>query len=358
MLLPNTDSFLLTRRRNVGSDFLTPIEETTVAASETQSAVTESPLLMGTFVDYRRMLLPNKQSFLLTRKKTITRDVSTTTEVTTVVIPDEFPTDAPLIRPREVSFGYRRMVLPNKQSFLLARKQTVSRNISTTTEITTVVVPDELPAGGVSPEGPVETAIGDVDRRKFIKIAGIAGAGLIASQLMPNKAEALILGSSPTTGVVGVKNAANVRINPATEETLATVLKTSDLTFDAGSLEVKVTSMPTGSSSFSDSGNVARSGLVDSDRHVQVDVLSSALPSSASTETTLQTISFGGFKFTLRLATVGDVDYIGEASIGTATSAASWRIKRVDSTTGTVIQWAGTGVFNQVWDNRASLSYS
>lgn len=167
------------------------------------------------------------------------------------------------------------------------------------------------------------------------------------------------MGSSPTTGVVGVKNASNTRINPATEETVSSLLKTSDLTFDTGSLQVKVTSLPaTGSGSFSDSGGVDKKGLVDTDRHVQVDVLSSALPSSASTETTLQTISFGGFKFTLRLATVGSVDYVGEAAIGTATSAASWRIKKIDSTSGTVLQWAGTGVFDQVWDNRASLSYS
>lgn len=201
-------------------------------------------------------------------------------------------------------------------------------------------------------------SVDDHKKRTFLKVAGVAGAGLVASQLLPHKASALVMGSSPTTGIVGVKNSSNARINPATEETLSDLLKTSDLTFDAGSLEVKITSLPTNSNSFSDSGDIAKSGLVDGDRHVQVDVLSSALPSSASTETTLQTISFGGFKFTLRLATAGDVDYVGEAAIGTATSAASWRIKKVDNTSGIVLQWAGTGLFDQVWDNRASLSYS
>ncbi len=177
--------------------------------------------------------------------------------------------------------------------------------------------------------------------------------------VLPKKAKALILGSSPTTGVVGVKDSTNTRINPATEETLDEVLKTSDLTFDSGALEVKIASTAgEGSSSFSDSGDVARSALVDGDRHVQVDVLSSALPATASTEDTLQTISFGGFKFTLRLETVGDIDYIGEANIGTATSAASWRIKRIDSSSGMVLEWASTGAFDQVWDDRATLSYS
>lgn len=204
-----------------------------------------------------------------------------------------------------------------------------------------------------------QSGVSDEQKRNFLKVASIAGAGIMASQMLPKKASALIMGSSPTTGVVGIKNASNTRINPATEETVSSILKTSDLTFDAGSLQVKVTSVSgEGSSSFSNSSNVAKSGLVDADRHVQVDVLSSALPSAASTETTLQTISFGGFKFTLRLATVGDVDYVGEASIGSATSAAAWRIKKVDNTSGIVLQWAGTGVFDQVWDNRASLSYS
>ncbi len=257
----------------------------------------------------------------------------------------------------------RRMFLQNEHSFLLLRRQSVRSSFSPAIETSTLEVREvqSVTALPTPPEEVVveEAVVGDTNKRSFLKVAGIAGVGLVASQLLPNKASALIMGSSPTTGVVGMKNAANARINPATEETLSTVLKTSDLTFNAGSLEVKVTSMPTGSNSFSDSGNVAKSGLVDADRHVQVDVLSSALPSSASTETTLQTISFGGFKFALRLATVGDIDYVGEASTGSATSGASWRIKRVDSTTGTVIQWAdGNSNFDNIWDNRASLSYS
>ncbi|MEX2007531.1 MAG: hypothetical protein WD992_02045, partial [Candidatus Levyibacteriota bacterium] len=66
-----------------------------------------------------------------------------------------------------------------------------------------------------------------------------------------------------------------------------------------------------------------------------------------------------------RLATdVGDanIDYVGEANIGTAITTASWRIKKIDSTSGIIIQWAGpdapgAGVFDQIWNNRASLDY-
>jgi len=50
---------------------------------------------------------------------------------------------------------------------------------------------------------------------------------------------------------------------------------------------------------------------------------------------------------------------VGEAAIGTATSDNKWRIKKIDSTSGVVIQWAqGTAGFDYIWDNRASLTYS
>ena len=257
------------------------------------------------------------------------------------------------------------MFLPNADSFILIRRLIVEP------DFTTEAVPIKRKASdgvnvvdaihqSVESTNSEQSKVKDQSKRNFLKVAGVAGASIVASQLLsPKKTSALIMGSSPTTGVVGVKNATNTRINPATEETVSSLLKPSDLTFDTGSLQVKVTSLPSdSSSSFSDSGSVDKKGLVDSDRHVQVDVLSSALPTTASTETTLQTISFGGFKLTLRLATVGEVDYVGEAAIGTATSAASWRIKKIDSTSGIIITWAGTGVFDQVWDNRASLSYS
>ena len=249
------------------------------------------------------------------------------------------------------------MFLPNSHSFLLVK----SRSSKPAIQSGIIGIQESVPTGASGPlsSDSRKPTIRDKDKRTFLKAAGIAGLSIIASLFLPKKADALIMGSSPTTGVVGVKNSTNARINPATEETVSSLLKPGDLTFDAGALQVKVTSVSgAGSSSFSDSGGVAKSGLVDADRHVQVDVLSSTLPTTASTETTLQTISFGGYKFALRLATVGEVDYVGEAAIGTATSAASWRIKRVDSTTGIIIQWAGTGVFDQIWNNYASLSYS
>lgn len=63
--------------------------------------------------------------------------------------------------------------------------------------------------------------------------------------------------------------------------------------------------------------------------------------------------------YTQLIDDAGMLIYIGEAVPGTATSAASWRIKRVDITNDpdVTIAWAGTG-FTNIWDNRAALSYS
>src|SRR3989344_2211479 len=257
------------------------------------------------------------------------------------------------------------MVLPNSHSFLLIRRTVVEPSLAPETEH---VVATALQSADLE-----QPNVKDRDKRNFLRVAGIAAAAGVIALVSPRKAQALIMGSSPTTGVVGVKDSAEARINPATEETVsslateataATLLKTTDLTLDAGSLQVKVTSLPTGSSSFSDSGDVAKSALVDANRHVQVDVLSSELPTAASTETTLETISFGGVQFALRLATdTGDsnIDYVGEAAVGTLNSEGGWRIKRINSTSGIVIEWAnGTEGFDvsHIWNNRESLTYS
>lgn len=50
--------------------------------------------------------------------------------------------------------------------------------------------------------------------------------------------------------------------------------------------------------------------------------------------------------------------YVGEASPGIATSSAAWRIKRVENSTGHVLWASGNVLFDKVWDDRASLSYS
>jgi hypothetical protein len=71
-------------------------------------------------------------------------------------------------------------------------------------------------------------------------------------------------------------------------------------------------------------------------------------------------MSFAGAKF-LRLDDASEtVTYIGYGLIGTADSAAAWKIIRMTTTgTETVIEYAdGNNNFDNVWSDRASLSYS
>jgi hypothetical protein len=94
----------------------------------------------------------------------------------------------------------------------------------------------------------VDKSTVDENKRMFMKVAGVAGIGLAAGALFPKSAEAYVAGSTPTSNVVGSKDASNVRINPAKEDgNLATIAgkdfatqttlaamkaKTDQLTFD------------------------------------------------------------------------------------------------------------------------------
>lgn len=53
------------------------------------------------------------------------------------------------------------------------------------------------------------------------------------------------------------------------------------------------------------------------------------------------------------------LSYIGKAIPGSLTSAPLWQIKRLDETTGMITTFAdGNAEFDNIWDDRASLSYS
>lgn len=54
-----------------------------------------------------------------------------------------------------------------------------------------------------------------------------------------------------------------------------------------------------------------------------------------------------------------NIIYIGQAAIGSATDASVWRIKRVNTSSGAVIDWLdGDSSFDNTWDDRESGSYS
>ena len=68
-------------------------------------------------------------------------------------------------------------------------------------------------------------------------------------------------------------------------------------------------------------------------------------------------------QYQLLLDEVGTLTYVGEAAPGSATSAAVWRIFRLDETGSgdeeLIKKFAsGSTNFDQIWDNRLALSYS
>lgn len=178
----------------------------------------------------------------------------------------------------------------------------------------------------------------DGDKRAFFKVAGIAGAGLIASQLIPKKAEALIMGSTPAANVVGVKNSSDARIDPATETTLAAIqAKTTNLTFDgsnnlmtsttlAGSMALKDTTSTEVNPATDDSAMLLRRLVKQSDslavvdsaqrQKVTIDSISGSLTlgtiTTVSTVTAVTTVSTVATVSTLTSATnlvaLGGVD--------------------------------------------------
>ncbi|MCE9628791.1 MAG: hypothetical protein K8Q91_02225 [Candidatus Vogelbacteria bacterium] len=112
--------------------------------------------------------------------------------------------------------------IPEKYSFKLVSLSEL-KNLSSSKDSLAVssgleISPETIPATS-SPDQEI-----DNNKRNFLKIAGIAGLGLVASQILPKKADALIMGSTPSSSVVGIKDDTNTRINPATEETLTSLL--------------------------------------------------------------------------------------------------------------------------------------
>ncbi len=105
------------------------------------------------------------------------------------------------------------MLLPNRYSFTIVKKKNLNKDKVFST-LESDIVEDKKNNVNVD----------DSDRRNFLKILGGAGVSAAVLSMIPNKAQALIIGSSPTAGIVGVKNASNIGVNPATEDgNLATI---------------------------------------------------------------------------------------------------------------------------------------
>ncbi len=202
-------------------------------------------------------------------------------------------------------------ILPSKFSFKLVSKNDVgyARTASFQTEPARAESEPALPAA-------------DTDKRTFLKLAGVAGIGLVASQMLPKSASAYVMGSSPTSSVVGVKDSTNARIDPATETTLALIqAKTASLTFD-GSNNLLTASSGGGAVTVKDTTNTQINPATDDSvillRRIlkQVDSLG-VVDSAQRQKMTLDSITSG-----LTLSTVTAVGTVTTVTtVGTVTSA-------------------------------------
>lgn len=54
-----------------------------------------------------------------------------------------------------------------------------------------------------------------------------------------------------------------------------------------------------------------------------------------------------------------NIVYVGKTAVGKAgTDTAAWQISKIDITSGVIIEWAdGDDLFDNIWDNRTTLTY-
>jgi len=150
----------------------------------------------------------------------------------------------------------------NKNYLDLKSRNTFSRSVSSCRQIdgvyrkqkiieTTTIVETQ------TTEAELETSSLNDHKRNFLKIAGVAGLGLAATTLFPKSAEAYVAGSTPTSNVVGSKDASNTRINPAKEDGNLATLVTNTTPLVTGTAGGYVRQDSTGTIAKETGGNLA-----------------------------------------------------------------------------------------------------
>lgn len=90
-----------------------------------------------------------------------------------------------------------------------------------------------------------------------------------------------------------------------------------------------------------------------------VNIVNASLP---VTQSGTWNVNTAATQYAKRYDQVSDtLAYLGDAAVGAGTSSSVWRIQRLQFTTGgsvTITFADGNTSFDNVWDNRASLSYS
>ena len=122
----------------------------------------------------------------------------------------------PISKSNDIAQPFESAINSDFQTYSVAEKSIPAKLVEESKQ-------DSLPVK-VTKDSTSKTIVNDPNKRVFLKLAAMAGVGALVAAFFPNRAEALILGSSPTTGVVGVKDATDTRISPATESTLQDLL--------------------------------------------------------------------------------------------------------------------------------------
>ena len=82
-------------------------------------------------------------------------------------------------------------------------------------------------------------------------------------------------------------------------------------------------------------------------------------PSTEEKQDAIISALWGTYDLLLDNTTTANNKYVWEAAIWSAKSSAVWRIMKLDETTWLAVWWADSNAnFDNIWDNRASLSYS
>ena len=106
--------------------------------------------------------------------------------------------------------------------------------------------------------------------------------------------------------------------------------------------------------------NQTEQGVLNESRDERYKVLAVEMLAENADGTALERVPADGKQYAVRIdSSAGTTLYIGKAVIASGTSAAVWQIAKLDTSSGLIKTWAdGDALFNNVWDNRASLSYS
>ncbi len=103
------------------------------------------------------------------------------------------------------------MFFRKKHSAIIPEKKPETVALSESTAMSTEIV---------SPPEEIKVVQENTKKRLFLKLLGVAGLGFVGTLVFPKRADAYVFGSTPSSNTVGVKNASNTRINPATDESV------------------------------------------------------------------------------------------------------------------------------------------